>query len=154
MAATSAGILVFRRGEAGPQLLLAHPGGPYWARRDAGAWMIPKGEIDPGEDPLAAALREFREEVGTTLQGPFLELTPIRQKGGKLVLCWLVEADLDVTALASNSFEIEWPPGSGRRQAFPEIDAIAYFDVAEARTKILPSQAPLLDEALERIGDR
>ena len=124
----SAGLLVFRRRDGGAQFLLAHPGGPYWARKDDGAWTIPKGLIEDGEDPRAAALREFEEEVGQRVDGPLFELTPLRQKGGKLVQAWLAEADVDPANLASNTFEIEWPPRSGRMASFPEIDRIAWFD--------------------------
>jgi predicted NUDIX family NTP pyrophosphohydrolase len=116
----SAGLLVWRRGADGPQFLLAHPGGPFWARRDAGAWSIPKGLIDEGEDPLAAARREFAEETGLTVSGDFTPLAEARLKSGKTVLCWLVEADLDLAGFCSNSFEMEWPRGSGRRITAPE----------------------------------
>lgn len=150
--AISAGLLVWRRGEAGVEFLLGHPGGPFWARRDEGAWMIPKGELDEGEDPLACALREFEEEVGQPAPGPFEPLTPIRQKGGKCVLCWLAEADIDLTRFRSNTFRLEWPRGSGRVLEVPEIDRIAYWPAATAMSKVLPSQAPLLSEALSRLG--
>ena len=149
---TSAGLLVWRRGEGGIAFLLVHPGGPLWARRDDGAWMIPKGEIGDGEDPLACARREFAEEVGQPVAGPADPLTPIRQKGGKRVLCWLVEADLDLTGFRSNTFEMEWPRGSGRRIEVPEIDQAAYWPADLAATKILPSQSPLLAEALMRLA--
>lgn len=147
---TSAGLLVWRRGQDGIEFLLAHPGGPLWAKRDDGAWMIPKGEIDANEDPLACARREFEEEVGQAVPGPFEPLTPIRQRGGKHVLCWLTEADLDLTSFRSNTFQMEWPRGSGRILEVPEIDKVAYWRAEAAATKILPSQAPLLVEALAR----
>ena len=147
---TSAGLLVWRRRDAKTEFLLAHPGGPLWARRDDGAWMIPKGEIVEGEDPLACARREFEEEVGQAVAGPFEPLTPIRQKGGKRVLCWLVEADLDLAGFRSNSFQMEWPRGSGRILQVPEIDKVAYWPAEAAMSKVLPSQAPLLAEALQR----
>lgn len=130
-------------------MLLGHPGGPLWARKDDGAWSIPKGEIGDGEDPLAAAQREFQEETGATLDGPFFVVDPIRQRSGKIVLSWIVEADLDASALVSNTFAMEWPPRSGRRAEFPEIDRFMWFDLAEARRKILAAQVPLLD-AVER----
>jgi predicted NUDIX family NTP pyrophosphohydrolase len=149
---TSAGLLVFRRGAAGVAFLLVHPGGPLWARRDEGAWMIPKGEVDEGEEPLACALREFEEETGLSAPGPFAPLTPIRQKGGKQVLCWLTEADLDLSGFRSNSFEMEWPPKSGTTATFPEADKAAYWPAEAALAKILTSQKPLLTEALARIG--
>jgi predicted NUDIX family NTP pyrophosphohydrolase len=149
---TSAGLLVWRRGEGGIEFLLAHPGGPLWAKRDAGAWMIPKGEIDEGEDPLACAVREFEEEVGQAIAGPFEPLTPIRQKGGKRVVCWLAEADLDLAGFRSNTFRMEWPPRSGRMIEVPEIDKVAYWPAEAAMSKLLPSQAPLVVEALARLG--
>ena len=137
---TSAGLLVFRRGAAGVAFLLVHPGGPLWARRDE------------GEEPLACALREFEEETGLSAPGPFAPLTPIRQKGGKQVLCWLTEADLDLSGFRSNSFEMEWPPKSGTTATFPEADKAAYWPAEAALAKILTSQKPLLTEALARIG--
>lgn len=151
-ARTSAGLLVWRSGPEAPEFLLAHPGGPLWAKRDDGAWMIPKGELGEAEDPLACALREFEEEVGQSVAGPYEPLTPIRQKGGKHVLCWLVEADLDLTGFRSNRFSMEWPRGSGRMIDVPEIDRVAYWPADRAMTKVLPSQAPLLSEAQARLA--
>jgi predicted NUDIX family NTP pyrophosphohydrolase len=142
----SAGLLLFRDTPAGREVLLVHPGGPFWAKKDDGAWSIPKGEYDAAEDPLAAAKREFEEELGTAPEGAFVRLEPIRQKGGKVVEAWAVCGGFDVTALKSNQFELEWPPRSGRRQSFPEVDRAAWFGMAEARRKILPSQLPLLDQ--------
>ncbi len=151
MAEVSAGLLVYRR--AGSlQFLLAHPGGPFWTRRDDGAWSIPKGLVDPDEDVLAAARREFREETGLDVQGPFTALTPLRQKSGKTVHAWMVEADPDLDAFTSNLFEMEWPPRSGRRSSFPEIDRIAWFTPDAALAKILPGQAGFIREAVERLG--
>jgi predicted NUDIX family NTP pyrophosphohydrolase len=144
MAAESAGILLFRRAEQGVIVLLVHPGGPFWARRDLGAWSIPKGEFSE-EDPADAARREFGEELGVELEGPLQPLGEVRQKAGKRVLGFAAEGELDVTAVRSNSFEIEWPPRSGRRQAFPEIDRAEWFDLKTAREKIIPGQIPLLD---------
>ena len=149
---TSAGILLYRRRVGEPEVLLAHPGGPYWAKRDLGAWTIPKGEIGPGEDPLAAARREFAEETGFEAAGSALPLAPIRQKGGKLVHAWAVEGDCDAAAIRSIAFEMEWPPRSGRMAAFPEIDRAAWFTIEEARRRILPAQVPLLEELLARLG--
>ena len=142
----SAGLLLFRRRPIGVEVLLTHPGGPFWARKDDGAWSIPKGEFPDGEDPLAAARREFREETGIETAGEFLPLAPIRQSGGKLVLAWALESDFDPAQLKSNTFSMEWPPKSGRQQQFPEVDRAAWFDLEMARQKILKSQQPLLDQ--------
>ena len=128
-----------------------HPGGPYWANKDEAGWSIPKGLVDEGEASWAAAQREFAEEVGQPIMGEPAPLTPCPTSGGKLILAWLVEADLDMTALRSNAFEIEWPPRSGRRASFPEVDQAAYFDAATARWKIHKGQRPILAEAISRI---
>ena len=141
----SAGILLFRRGEGGLEVFLAHPGGPFWARRDEGAWTVPKGLIDPGEDPLAAARREFREETGATVDGEFLPLGQVRLKSGKTVQVWAVEGSLDPATVRSNAVSIEWPPRSGRIREYPEVDRCAWFELPAARRKIHPSQASLLD---------
>ena len=141
----SAGLLMFRRAEGGLQLLLAHPGGPFWARRDDGAWTLPKGELAEGEDALAAALREFEEETGCAPAGPFLDLGEVRQKSGKRVQAWAFEGDLDPARLRCNLFEMEWPPRSGRMQQFPEIDRAAWFDPDAARRKLLPAQQAFVD---------
>jgi len=146
----SAGILLYRRAAQGLEVLLVHPGGPFWANRDAGAWQIPKGKIDEGEELLAAALREFEEELGVVLRGEPRPLTRIRQAAGKWVDSFAVEGDLDARAIVSQTFEMEWPPRSGRMQAFPEIDRAGWFDLRQARDKMLASQLPLLDE-LERV---
>ncbi|OGW40690.1 MAG: hypothetical protein A2010_02390 [Nitrospirae bacterium GWD2_57_9] len=143
---TSAGILMYRRSNDGIEVFLIHPGGPYFINKDNGAWSIPKGEIDEGEDGLAAAKREFREETGCVPEGTFLPLSPIRQRSGKIVISWAVEGDCDADSMTSNSFSLEWPPKSGRRQEFPEADRAAWFTLREARHKINPAQAPLLDE--------
>lgn len=150
----SAGVLAWRAGAAGPEFLLVHPGGPYWKGKDEAGWSIPKGLAEAGEDLLAAARREFKEELGQTVEGRFEPLSPCRLPGGKTVHAWLVEADLDLSALRSNLFEIEWPPRSGRTQAFPEVDEAAYVPAAQARTKLHRGQRPLLDEALSRIAAR
>ena len=148
MAKKSAGLLLFRhRGSV--EVLLAHPGGPFWAKKDDGAWTIPKGELNDDEEPLAAAVRECHEELGVVVAGDFLPLAPIRQPGGKLVLAWAVEADFDPRLLHSNTFEMEWPPRSGKRQAFPEIDRAGWFSPEVARRKILAGQVPLIDELLD-----
>jgi predicted NUDIX family NTP pyrophosphohydrolase len=149
----SAGILVYRQQDDALRVLLAHPGGPFWRNKDAGAWSIPKGEISEGEDHLAAAVREFEEETGIGLSGDFLPLGEIKQKGGKVVHAWAHEAAIDARAIKSNTFEIEWPPRSGRRESVPEIDRAEWFDLKEARQKILPSQVPLLDRLEAAKGD-
>jgi predicted NUDIX family NTP pyrophosphohydrolase len=151
--ATSAGLLLYRAGEHGLEVLLVHPGGPFWARKDLGAWSIPKGEVAEGEDLLAAARRELMEEIGVSAPGAALPLGHVRQASGKTVHAWAVERDLDPAQLRSNTFEIEWPRGSGRMRSFPEVDRAAWFDLAEARRRILPAQARFLDAlvaALER----
>lgn len=146
MVRTSAGLLVYRRRAGGVEVLLVHPGGPFWARRDEGAWSIPKGELDAaGEDALTCARREFREETGFDIDGRFEPLPAIRQAGGKRVQAWAVEAELDAEAIVSNRFTMEWPRGSGREQSFPEVDRAAWFDLASARRKLLKSQLPLLE---------
>jgi predicted NUDIX family NTP pyrophosphohydrolase len=147
--ATSAGLLVFRR-KGAVEVLLAHPGGPFWARKEAGVWTIPKGLVEPGEELTAAARREFTEETNLRTAGALIALAAVNQKSGKIVHAFAVEADLDLAAFVSNAFEMEWPPKSGRRQRFPEIDRIAYFALPAARSKILAYQRPLLDQ-LERL---
>jgi predicted NUDIX family NTP pyrophosphohydrolase len=149
----SAGLLLHRCRQGRLEVLLAHPGGPYNVGREAGAWSIPKGLIEPGEADLDAALREFEEETGLRPQGPFLPLPAARYQSGKLVLAWAVEGDCDPSALTSNTFEIEWPPRSGRRQNFAEVDRAAFFDIEEARRMILPAQEPLLDALLGILED-
>jgi predicted NUDIX family NTP pyrophosphohydrolase len=146
----SAGLLLFRRSPGPLEVFLVHPGGPYWGRKDLGAWSIPKGEFAAGENALDAARREFREETGADAAGSFLPLEPIRQAGGKVVHAWAVEGDCDAASIQSNTFVLEWPPRSGRTAVFPEVDRAAWFALAEARRRILPSQAPLLDQ-LERL---
>jgi predicted NUDIX family NTP pyrophosphohydrolase len=153
----SAGILMFRRRGGALQVLLGHFGGPYWAGKDEGAWAIPKGLIEPGETPEAAARREFAEELGTRVEGPLTPLGRIRQKGGKYVEAFAVEDDLDADAIVSNHFTVEWPPRSGRFQSYPEVDRAAWFSLDEARTKMLASQRPFLDlleAAVEGRGGR
>jgi predicted NUDIX family NTP pyrophosphohydrolase len=152
MAEQSAGLLVYRRAAGRMEFLLAHPGGPFWAGRDDGAWSIPKGLAGADEELQVAALREFREETGLEIQGPFTMLTPLKQRSGKTVHAWLVEADLDLAGFHSNLFEMEWPPRSGRRAAFPEIDRLSWFTLEDALVKILPGQAGFIREALARTG--
>jgi predicted NUDIX family NTP pyrophosphohydrolase len=147
----SAGVLAFRRRPA-LEVLLAHPGGPFWAKKDDGAWTIPKGLVEPGDDLVATARREFAEETNLAVDGELFELGPVNQKSGKVVHAFAFEADLELGAFASNSFEIEWPPKSGRRRQFPEIDRVAYFAMTIARTKIVGYQQPFLDEIEQRFG--
>jgi predicted NUDIX family NTP pyrophosphohydrolase len=155
----SAGILLFRD-RAVPQVLLVHPGGPYWTKKDLGAWTLPKGELDEGEDPRRCALRELGEELGSAAPAlavaDLIELGSVRQKGGKLVHAWAAQGEFDPAALDSNSFELEWPPRSGKRREFPEVDRAEWFVPEEAGRRILPAQAPLIDRLLQylRAGRR
>jgi predicted NUDIX family NTP pyrophosphohydrolase len=148
----SAALLLYRRGKAEIEVLLAHPGGPFWAKKDAGAWSIPKGEFLEDEAPLAAARREFAEEIGTWVEGEALALTPLKQPSRKVIHAFAVEHDLDVARIASNTFEMEWPPRSGRRQAFPEVDRAAWLPLSAARRQIQPGQVPILDELAQRLA--
>jgi predicted NUDIX family NTP pyrophosphohydrolase len=144
---------MFRRCGGAPEVLLVHPGGPFWTKRDLGAWSIPKGEYTPGEDPLAAARREFEEETGISPEGEFIPLSPCRQAGGKVVHAWAIEGDCDPTAIVSNTFVMEWPPRSGRQQEFPEIDRAAWFPLDIAKRKLVSGQVGLVDE-LSRLLER
>ncbi len=150
----SAGILLFRRINLDPQFFLVHPGGPFFAKKDAGAWTIPKGEIVPPESPLDAAIREFEEETGLRPRGPFVPLDAIVQKGGKQVLCWAVEGNLDPAKVVSNTFELEWPPRSGKRVSFPEIDKSGWFTLPDARQLINERQISLLEQLMEFLSKR
>ncbi len=155
MSILSAGILMYRGRPPALELLLAHPGGPLWVNKDDGAWSIPKGEYDDGEDPLACAIREFREELGSSpVKGPtkVSGLGSTTQPSGKIVTAYAIEGAFDPSTLQSNSFELEWPPKSGRVQSFPEVDRAAWFSVEAARVKILPGQAPFIDRLLEKLG--
>lgn len=155
MAQVSAGILLYRRRGECPEVFLIHMGGPFWVRKDAGAWSIPKGLIDAGEDPQAAALREFREETGQTLADPVgraLTLQPVRQAGGKVVHAWAIEGDADPEHIVSNTFRVESPAGSGRWRTYPEADRAAWLSLAEAREKIVVAQRGLLDELAGHLG--
>ena len=143
---TSAGILLYRHRGDGFEVFLVHPGGPFWAKKDLGAWSLPKGELGDGEDPLAAAVREFTEETGFSIDGEFRELTPLRQPSGKTILAWAVEGDCDPADLRSNVFSMEWPPKSGKSQEFPEVDRGAWFAIDEARERIIKGQASFLEE--------
>jgi predicted NUDIX family NTP pyrophosphohydrolase len=151
MSRTSAGLLMYRRGDGRVWVLLVHPGGPFFRNKDEGAWSIPKGEFEPGEEPLEAARREFHEEVGVQPEGPFLALTPVKQKGGKVVHAWAFAGDCDPGSIGRSTFTIEWPPRSGRRVEFPEVDRAAFFNLAEARRKIHAGQARLIDELEQRL---
>jgi len=154
---TSTGLLMFRRRDGAPEVFLVHPGGPFWAKRDRGAWSIPKGEFAPGEDPLAAAKREFAEETGIVPEGEFIPLGSCRQAGGKVVHAWAFEGDCDPDAIVSNTFVMEWPPGSGRQKAFPEVDRAAWFPLEVAKEKLIPGQVRFIDElrdVLERPAER
>ena len=146
----SAGLLVYRETDAGVEIFLVHPGGPFFAKKDDGVWSIPKGEFDD-EDSLTAARREFEEETGFKIAGDFFQLQPIKQKGGKVVYAWAVEADIDADAITSNTFEMEWPPRSGKTARFPEIDRAAWFDPETAQQKINPAQAALITELMTRV---
>jgi predicted NUDIX family NTP pyrophosphohydrolase len=160
VAKLSAGLLVYRPappdppGEPGIEVLIVHPGGPYWAGKDAGAWSIPKGEHGPADDPWATARREFLEELGLDApEGPALDLGQVIQAGGKHVQAWAVSGDVDVSTIVSNTFELEWPPRSGERQSFPEVDRAEWVTPATARAKLIAAQAAFLDRLLERLAD-
>jgi predicted NUDIX family NTP pyrophosphohydrolase len=152
MAKKSAGILMFRRRHGIPEVFLVHPGGPFWAKKDLGAWSVPKGEYADEETPLEAAGREFREETGCALSGEFIPLTPRKQPSGKTVTAWAVEGDCDATAIRSNTFTLEWPPKSGKHREFPEVDRAGWFSIAEAKKKILKGQAGFLQELTKILG--
>jgi predicted NUDIX family NTP pyrophosphohydrolase len=142
----SAGILLFRFTNIYPEILLFHPGGPYWAKKDKGAWSIPKGELNKDEEPIHAAERELREETGITVKGNLLALTPVKLKSNKIIYAWALEQDFNPLEIQSNLFEIEWPPSSGQKKQFPEMDKGSWFTVEEAKIKILAAQKPFIDE--------
>lgn len=148
----SAGVLIWRRNSGALEVLLVHPGGPFWRNRDQGAWQIPKGGIDEGEEPAAAALREVEEELGLVLEGDLQPLDEIRQAGGKWVVAFALEHDFDAEQIRSNEFEAEWPPKSGKFARFPEVDEARWMSFPEARRMMLPSQSPLLDRLAETLG--
>src|SRR3954452_6617332 len=151
----SAGIILFRRSGTETEFLLVHPGGPFWTKKDAGFWSIPKGQIESEEEPRACAIRELEEELGAAPEldlEQLIELGSIRQRAGKVVEAWAAEADFDPATLAANTFSIEWPPRSGTQQEFPEVDRAEWFDLQAAREKVLPAQAKFLDRLLERLG--
>ncbi|ARS38354.1 NUDIX hydrolase [Sphingobacteriaceae bacterium GW460-11-11-14-LB5] len=148
----SAGILLFRRKNQQVEFFLVHPGGPFFAKKDLGFWTVPKGELNESEEALTAAIREFKEETGQDIAGNFIELAPIIQKGGKKVLCWALEGDLDPSTIVSNTFEIEWPPRSGKRQSFAEVDKAEWFTYSKAITYINEKQIALLDELKSKLS--
>jgi predicted NUDIX family NTP pyrophosphohydrolase len=150
----SAGLLMFRRRDDELEVLLVHPGGPFWQKKDRGAWSIPKGEIQADEEPLATARREFAEELGFTPEGEFIPLSPIQQRGGKRVQAWAFEGDCDPATVKSNTFQMEWPPRSGQLQEFPEVDRAAFFNLAEAKLRINPAQILCLEELNLRLAAR
>jgi predicted NUDIX family NTP pyrophosphohydrolase len=152
MPRTSAGLLPYRRREGRVQVFLVHPSGPFWVNKDEHAWSVAKGEIEADEDLLESAHREFFEETGLRLAGPAIPLAPVRQAGGKLVHVWAIEADIDPSVVQSNSFPLEWPPRSGQVRQFPEVDRAAWFDLADARSKIHKGQVALLDEMKSKLG--
>jgi predicted NUDIX family NTP pyrophosphohydrolase len=146
----SAGIILYRFTKDQLEVLLVHPGGPFWAKKDLNAWSIPKGEFEEGEDPLESAKREMREETGMEVEGTFIELTPVKQKSGKLVFAWAIKGDFDPVKIKSNEFEMEWPPRSGEKKKFPEVDKAGWFTTEEGAKKMVEGQIPLIKE-LERI---
>lgn len=151
MSQKSAGILLYRIQNSRIEVFLVHPGGPYWSKKDDGAWSIPKGEFNENEEPLAAAKREFEEETGIKISGEFIQLNPVKQKGGKMVYAWAVEGDIDPAKIKSNSFEIEWPPRSGKMKSFPEIDKAAWFHQSDAQKKIIEAQTAFIKELESKI---
>ncbi|GAB4388235.1 MAG: NUDIX domain-containing protein [Thermodesulfovibrionales bacterium] len=151
MAETSAGLLMYRQRDGAIEVFLVHPGGPFWARKDLGAWSIPKGLADPDEDPLEAARREFREETAMDATGPFAYLGSLRQPSGKIVHAWAFQGDCDPAGIRSNTFRMEWPPRSGRTREFPEVDRAGWFDLEEAGRRILKGQAAFLDRLKEAL---
>ena len=154
MSVHSGGVLLFRLRDSRLEVLLVHPGGPFWTRKDEGAWSIPKGEYGPGEDPLEAAKREFQEETGFPASGEFLPLTSRKQPSGKIISAWAVEGDCDPSAIKSNNFSMEWPPRSGKQQDFPEVDRAGWFSLPAAKEKILKGQLPFLDELSEILKNK
>jgi predicted NUDIX family NTP pyrophosphohydrolase len=151
MPRTSAGLLMFRRRDGTLEVLLVHPGGPFWAKKDLGAWTIPKGELEKGEDPLATARREFQEETGMAPSGPFHALGSIKQKAGKIVHAWAFEGDIAAETIKSNTVKVEWPPRSGRWSEFPEVDRAEWFRIDDARRRLNPAQVPFLDHLVQLI---
>ena len=153
MAKTSAGLILYRMQSGKLEVLLVHPGGPFWSKKDEGAWFVPKGELNVGEEPLAGAKREFEEETGLKPEGEFLALGSVKQKSGKTIVAWALEGDCDPSSIKSNTFTIEWPPKSGRHQEFPEIDRAGFFTVPQAKAKMHPVEYPLVLRLHELLGD-
>lgn len=153
MAKTSAGLILYRMQSGQLEVLLVHPGGPFWSKKDEGAWFVPKGELNVGEEPLAGAKREFEEETGLKPEGEFLALGSVKQKSGKTIVAWAFEGDCDPSSIKSNTFTIEWPPKSGRQQEFPEIDRAGFFTVTQAKAKMHPVEYPLVLRLHELLGD-
>lgn len=153
MAKTSAGLILYRMQSGQLEVLLVHPGGPFWSKKDEGAWFVPKGELNVGEEPLAGAKREFEEETGLKPEGEFLALGSVKQKSGKTIVAWAFEGDCDPSSIKSNTFSIEWPPKSGRQQEFPEIDRAGFFTVPQAKAKMHPVEYPLVLRLHELLGD-
>lgn len=153
MAKTSAGLILYRMQSGQLEVLLVHPGGPFWSKKDEGAWFVPKGELNVGEEPLAGAKREFEEETGLKPEGEFLALGSVKQKSGKTIVAWAFEGDCDPSSIKSNTFTIEWPPKSGRQQEFPEIDRAGFFTVPQAKAKMHPVEYPLVLRLHELLGD-
>lgn len=153
MAKTSAGLILYRMQSGQLEVLLVHPGGPFWSKKDEGAWFVPKGELNVGEEPLAGAKREFEEETGLKPEGEFLALENVKQKSGKTIVAWAFEGDCDPSSIKSNTFSIEWPPKSGRQQEFPEIDRAGFFTVPQAKAKMHPVEYPLVLRLHELLGD-
>jgi predicted NUDIX family NTP pyrophosphohydrolase len=151
MAKRSAGILFYRFENGLPEVLLVHPGGPFWVKKDLGAWSVPKGEFDQGEEPLTAAIREVKEELGIDASGDFIELAPAKQKSGKIIYTWILQKDVEVSGITSNTFELEWPPRSGKMILVPEVDKAGWFSLDEARQKIIPGQIPILESFISKL---
>lgn len=151
MAKKSAGLLLFRFNNSSPEILLVHPGGPFWVNKDLGAWSVPKGEFNDDEKPLTAAIREVKEELGIDVSGDFIELVPARQKSGKIIYAWAVKHDFNPENIVSNTFELEWPPKSGKTIVIPEVDRASWFTIDEAKRRIIPAQTAIIDDLLEKI---
>jgi len=151
MAKKSAGLLLYRFINSSPEVLLVHPGGPFWVNKDLGAWSVPKGEFDQDEEPLTAAIREVKEELGIDVSGDFIELMPAKQKSGKIIYTWGVAHNFNPEDIISNTFELEWPPKSGKTIVIPEVDRASWFNIEDAKRKIIPAQIPIIDDLLEKV---